>query len=272
MEGKSFFIHIKGLSPMSKTALITGASSGIGAALARYHASKGGALILTARRQTALQDLQQELAQQYGCKIHVFALDLGAADGAIKLYQAVKSAGLRVDILINNAGFGGHGRHIDRDLGAEQAMIDLNVKALVTLTHEFGRDMVAQGGGKILNVGSTAGFMPGPLQAIYFATKAFVNSFSQAIDQELRPKGVTCTVLAPGYVETEFAKVADLDGTDMVKSGASAASVAKHGHDAMMQGKLVTINDPKLSFALNWLIPLMPRRGVLKMTEKMQTK
>ena len=162
---------------MPNTALITGASSGLGSDFARYHASKGGDVILTARREDKLAALKQELEAAHGITAHVFALDLGAPGGADQLYEAVKGAGLQVDILINNAGFGGHGRHIERDLAEEHAMIDLNVKALVTLTHRFGADMVAQGGGKILNVGSTAGFAPGPLQAVYFATKAFVNSF-----------------------------------------------------------------------------------------------
>ena len=152
-------------------------------------------------------------------------------------------------------------------------MIDLNVKALVALTHHFGAAMAARGQGRILNVGSTAGFMPGPLQAIYFATKAFVNSFSQAIDQELRPQGVTCTVLAPGYVKTEFAARGDLEGTKLVSGGgATPDSVAKVGYDAMLRGDLVSINETGLSFMMNWLIPLLPRRRVLKMVQDMQSK
>lgn len=257
---------------MSNTALITGASSGIGQELARYHAALGGDLILTARRAALLDALKTELEAKHGITAHVFALDLGAKDGAEALIKAVGDAGLTVDILINNAGFGGNGIHIERARATELAMIDLNISALVTLTHAFGGQMVANGGGKILNVGSTAGFIPGPNHAVYFATKAFVNSFSQAIDQELRDKGVTCTVLAPGYVETEFAQAAKLENTEMVKAGgATAASVAKHGYDAMLAGKLVTINDTKLNFLLNWITPLLPRRAVLKMIQKTQT-
>ncbi|WP_281981568.1 SDR family NAD(P)-dependent oxidoreductase [Thalassorhabdomicrobium marinisediminis] len=256
---------------MPNTALITGASSGIGAELARYHASKSGDLILVARREAALNDLRRELKEAHGVTVHVIAQDLGADGGPEAVIEAVEALGVPVEILINNAGFGGHGRHIDRDLAEEQAMIDLNVKALVTLTHHFSAKMAARGAGRILQVGSTAGFMPGPLQAVYFASKAFVNSYSQAIDQELRGKGVTCTVLAPGYVETEFADRADLTGTDLTKSGATAQSVAKHGYDAMMAGKLVTINDRKIAVALRSLT-LMPRRAVLKLVEKMQTK
>lgn len=218
---------------MGNIALVTGASSGIGMEFARYHASKGGDVILTARREETLNDLKVELEGKHGVKAHVVALDLGADGGAQALYDRVKAAGLQVDILINNAGFGGQGRHVDRPLADEVAMIDLNVGALVRLTHLIANDMVAQGGGKILHVGSTAGFMPGPNQAVYFATKAFVKSFSEALDQELRKDGVTSTVLAPGYVETEFAARADLDGTKLVAGGGkTAASVARHGYDA----------------------------------------
>lgn len=258
---------------MPNMALITGASSGIGMEFARYHASKGGDVILTARRKDALDALASEVQTAHNVTAHVFALDLGAEGGAQALYDQVKGAGLSVDILINNAGFGGQGRFLDRDLARDLAMIDLNVKALVTLTHLFANDMVANGGGKILNVASTAGFMPGPLQATYFATKAFVKSFSQAIDQENRMRGLTCTALCPGYVKTEFADVSDLNGTDLVNNGgAMPDTVARHGYDAMMRGDLVTVNDAKLGFAVNWIIPLLPRRMVLKAIQRMQTK
>ena len=259
---------------MSNTALITGASSGIGKAFARYHASKGGDVILTARREAELVALKDELETEYeNISAHVFAIDLGAPDGAIDLIKAITDAKYDVDILINNAGFGGQGLHIERDLALETSMINLNVTALVTLTHEFATRMAARGSGKILNVGSTAGFMPGPNQAVYYATKAFVNSFSQAIDQELKDKGVTCTVLAPGLVETEFVKVAKLEGTGIVRGNfATAESVAKHGYDAMMAGKLLTINERSLRFIINWIMPLMPRRMMLKSVFNSQSK
>ncbi|MCY4336721.1 MAG: SDR family oxidoreductase [Litoreibacter sp.] len=258
---------------MPNVALITGASSGIGEEFARYHARKGGDVILTARREEQLNMLKEELEREHQITAHVFPLDLGAEGGAQSLIAKVESAGLEVDILINNAGFGGHGIHVERDIAAEQAMIDLNIKALVALTHHFGGKMAERGKGRILQVGSTAGFAPGPLQAVYFATKAFVNSFSQAIDEELRPKGVTCTVLAPGYVKTEFAEAANLEGTKLVSSGgATAKSVAKHGYDAMKMGKLVTVNEPLLSVLMQWIIPMMPRRMVLKQLRSMQQK
>ncbi len=257
---------------MAATALITGASSGIGEALARYHASKGGDLVLVARRKDALEQLKSDLESKHGVKIHVFARDVGSAAAAEALYNEVDEAGLEIGILVNNAGFGGRGDHIERDLASAQAMIDLNVMSLVTLTRLFAADMAKRGHGYVLNVGSTAGFMPGPSQAVYFATKAFVNSYSQALNEELSAKGVKVTVLAPGYVETEFAKIADLDGTRLTRSGATAESVAKIGYEAMLAGKLVAINEKALDFALNWVTPLLPRRAILKMVSKMQAK
>ena len=258
---------------MSKTALITGASSGIGAEFARYHARKGGDLVLTARSEGKLKALASELEAAHGIKAYVVTADLGAADGAADLIAQVTALDLKIDILINNAGFGGRGRHIDRRIDDELEMIDLNVKALVILSHHFGRGMAKRAQGRILNVGSSAGFMPGPLQAVYFATKSFVQSFSQALDHELRPQGVTVTVLAPGYVKTAFADRADLHGTKLTAGGGKTpASVAKCGYDAMSRGELVSVNERPLGFMINWIIPLLPRRIVLKMVERMQHK
>jgi len=256
---------------MSNTALVTGASSGIGREFARYHARRGGDLVITARRAAELDALKKELEDAHDIKVSSIPLDLGGAGAAAELYKALD--GQRIDILINNAGFGGQGAFIDRDLQKDLAMIDLNVRALVGLTHMIARDMVAQGGGKILNVSSTAAYMPGPLQATYFATKAYVSSFSQALDAELRGKGVTVTALEPGYVETEFAKTADLEGTGLTKQNpATPAAVAKFGYDAMRRGELRAINDGRLRFMLNWVMPWMPRRAAMNMIEKMQTK
>ena len=255
---------------MANTALITGASAGIGAEFARYHAFLGGDLIITARREEPLNALQAELEAAYNVKVTVIACDLGSADGAETLYRATK--GHCIDVLINNAGFGGHGKFVERPLLEDLAMIDLNVKALVSLCHKVGNDMVAQGGGKILNVSSTASYMPGPLQATYFATKAFVSSFSYALAEELGDKNITVTTLEPGYVETEFADRADLTGTPLTKSGKTPASVAKIGYDAMLKGKLNVINEKGLAFQLNWLMPFLPHRAKMKFIRKMQEK
>ena len=258
---------------MTNTALITGASSGIGREFAKYHAMQGGDVVIVTLRKEALLTLKSELETQYGITATVIAQDVGNPDGACALYKAVKKADIKIDILINNAGFGGHGNFIERALDDDLAMVDLNVNTLMTLCHLVGNDMAIQGSGKILNVGSTAGMMPGPLQATYFASKAFVNSFSQAIDHELRPHGVTCTALAPGYVKTEFAETANLEGTGLVKqAGKSAAETAKIGYDAMMCGKLHVVNETMLSIMTNWIIPLVPRRMILKSVAGMQKK
>lgn len=255
---------------MTNTALITGASGGIGEEFARYHASRGGDLVITARRGEALYALKADLEAAHGITVTTIACDLGAADGAEKVYQATK--GTRIDILINNAGFGGHGTFMDRPLLEDLGMIDLNVKALVSLCHKIGNDMVSQGGGKILNVSSSASYMPGPLQATYFASKAYVSNFSAALAEELGDKGVSVTSLEPGYVETDFARAANLEGTALAKSGADAASVAKYGYDAMLAGKITAIPDWKLAFQLRWIMPLLPMKAKLKFVRQLQEK
>ena len=258
---------------MPNTALITGASSGIGRAFAEYHAEKGGDLIITARRADALNTLKAEIEGAHDVTVTTIPLDLGTPEGPQQLYDAAKATGQQIDILINNAGFGGHGKFIDRPLDEDQAMIDLNVKSLVALTHLVAKDMAIQGRGKILNVSSTAAYMPGPLQATYFATKAYVSSFSQALAEELKDKGVTVTALEPGYVATEFAARADLDGTQLVSGkAATPRSAAKYGYDAMRRGELRAINDGGLRFMLNWIMPWLPRKTVLGMVRKMQAK
>ena len=248
-------------------ALVTGASGGIGREFARLHASRGGDLIVVARRLSELESLAAELKD---VDVTPVAADLGTPEGLATLLAACE--GREIGILINNAGFGGRGGFVTRNLSDDLAMVDLNIGAVMTLCHALAPGMIARGGGRILNVGSTAGMMPGPLQATYFATKAFVSSFSQALDEELRAKGVTVTVLAPGYVETGFADRADLHDTPLTRSGKDAASVARVGYDAMMAGKLLVVNEWPLSLAVNWIIPLLPRRMVLSMVRKMQTK
>ena len=233
-------------------AVITGASGGIGRALAEYHAAKGGDLILAARRAVELDALKADIEAKHSVSVTPVACDLGTPEGLATLIA------------------GGRGAFIERHLADDLAMVDLNVNAVMILCHAIAPGMVARGGGRILNVGSTAGMMPGPMQATYFATKAFVNSFSQALDEELRAQGVT--VLAPGYVETDFAARADLENTPLTRSGQSPEAVARVGYDAMMDGRLHVVNEGMLSVLTNWVIPLLPRRQVLKMVRKMQTK
>lgn len=259
---------------MRKIALITGASSGIGKELARLHARQGGDLVIVARREQVLQELKAELESAHGVAVVCIAMDLAEPDAAERLYDQVSSANLQVEYLINNAGFGGHGNFHERDWVKDKAMIQLNVMALTALTRQFLPDMVARKHGKILNTASTAGFLPGPLQAVYYATKAYVVSFSQAIAEELRSEGtnVTVTALCPGPVATEFVESGDLEGVEAFKNAASPASVAMVGYDAMLSGKLVAINDWKLKLILDWVLPFLPRRTVLKISRQTMEK
>lgn len=254
------------------TALITGASSGIGAELARIHAAKGGNLVLVARREEVLNQLKAELEQAHGITATVIGADLAQPEAANQIFAATAAAGIQVDILMNNAGFGGHGKFYERDLAKDQAMMQVNMVSLVNLTHLYLQGMVERNSGKILHVASTAGLLPGPLQAVYYATKAFVVSFSQAIAQELEGTNVTSTALCPGAVATGFVAAGDLEGTATWDNAASAQSVAQCGYDAMMKGELVKINERQLSFMLRWVIPFLPRKRVLKLSQQAMEK
>jgi len=257
---------------MSNTALITGASSGIGVELARYHASKGGDLVLVARREELLHKLKSELENTHNVKATVIVADLAQPDSAQAIYKMTEESGIQIDILINNAGFGGHGKFHERDLAKDQAMIQVNIVSLVNLTYMYLQDMIERNSGKILHVASTAAFMPGPLQAVYYATKSFVVSFSQAISQELSSTNITSTALCPGTVATGFVKAGDLEGISAWDNAATPESVAKCGYDAMLKGDLIAINDLSLRFMLNWVIPLLPRKTILKMSQKFMEK
>lgn len=257
---------------MTNTALITGASSGIGAELARHHVKEGGDLVLVARSEDKLNALKSELEGAFGINVMVVAADLSDPDSAEKIFSATEEAGLLIDILINNAGFGGYGKFHERPLAGDQAMMQVNMVSLVNLTHLYLQGMVKRNSGKILHVASTAAFMPGPLQAVYYATKSFVVSFSQAIAQELKGTNITSTALCPGAVTTGFVAAGDLDGVKIWDNAATAESVAICGYNAMMKGELVTINEKKLTFMLNWIIPFIPRKMILKISQQAMEK
>ncbi len=182
-----------------ETALVTGASSGIGAELARIHAAHGGNLMMIARRRDKLEALKAELEKTYGIAVYLLVQDLAEAGAAQQVHDHVRSLGLAVDILVNNAGFGHWGPFHEQDWSVNEAMIKVNILALAALTRVFVPDMVARGHGRVLNVASMAGFVPGPLHAVYYASKAFVVSFSEALANELAGTGVTVTVV-PGLL------------------------------------------------------------------------
>lgn len=257
---------------MKKTALITGASSGIGKDLAHIHAENGDNLVIVARREDQLNKLKKELENTYDIQVKVIPKDLNADNACQEIHDEIKKEGINIEYLINNAGFGGHGYFHEQDSDYQQDMIDLNVKALTKLTRLFLPWMVERDNGRILNVASTAGLIPGPLQATYFATKAYVVSLSQGIAGELMDTNVTVTALCPGAVRTEFAEQADLEETSMFEKAASSRSVAEVGYNAMMKGKLIAINEVGLSIQLQYLIPFVPKKMVLSMIKKMQEK
>ena len=257
---------------MKNTALITGASGGIGRDFACIHAEKGGDLVIIARREEALQELKKELESKHGVSAMYVAIDLTEPDAPQRVFDQVQAAGIEIDVLINNAGFGGHGKFHERPWEQDAAMIQLNVTALCHLTRQFLPGMVERNRGKILHVASMAAFLPGPLQAVYYATKAFVVSFSQAIAEELSDTNVTSTVLCPGAVETKFASTANLEDVEAFKNAAAPRDVAQAGYDAMLAGKLVVSNDWKLTVLKNWVIPFLPARTLLKISRQSMEK
>jgi short-subunit dehydrogenase len=230
---------------MSKgTALITGASVGLGREFARLFAKDGHDVVLVARSRDKLEALAKELTAQHKVKAHVVDVDLGARDGAQQVFDRVSALGVDVDVLVNNAGFGSSGAFLQLPLDKEIGQVDLNVSALVALSHLFGKGMVEKKTGHILNIASTAGFQPGPFMATYFATKAFVVSFSEALAYELKSTGVTVTCHCPGATATEFASTAGNDKTALFKKGsvASAEEVARHAYRAMHKGHVLSIH------------------------------
>lgn len=214
-------------------ALVTGASSGIGRELAKLLRRDGHELILVARRESALHELAQELGGAT-----VVALDLSQRDAVARLTSLVPD----VDLLINNAGFGDTGPFAEADGARQLEMIDLNVRALTELTRAYLPGMAQRRFGRVMNVASTAAFQPGPYMATYFASKAYVLSFSESIAEEMRGSGVTVTALCPGVTESEFHAVAGMGSTKlgMIKMP-TAASVAEEGYDAMLAGTTVVV-------------------------------
>ncbi|MCK5134142.1 MAG: SDR family oxidoreductase [Bacteroidales bacterium] len=256
---------------MKKVALITGASSGIGKELAYVHAKQKGDLVIVARRQTELESLKTELESKFGVRVKVIVKDLTKREAPQEIYDELVQSGISVEYLINNAGFGGLGKFHERDWKSDESMINLNVMALTALTRIFLPDFVKRNSGKILNVASTAAFVPGPLQAVYYSTKAFVVSFSQAIAEELHDTNITVTALCPGATKTEFAKTSGMESTVLFKKAYSSKMVAEDGYRGMINGKLLIISGLKLSQKLMMaFVPFSPRKLVLKQVRRLQ--
>jgi short-subunit dehydrogenase len=228
---------------MPDTALITGASGGIGEALARLFAADGTDLILVARSADKLSALASELSQAHRVQATVLALDLSAPDAADRIVDQLSSRGVNIDILVNNAGFATYGNFIETSIEEEARMLQVNVVALTMLTKRLLPGMVQRRRGRILNVASTAGFLPGPLMAAYYASKAYVLSLSEALTNETAGTGVTVTCLCPGPTHTGFQKRAQAEESKLFSTLAvmKAEDVARAGYEGLKMGRAIVI-------------------------------
>lgn len=247
-------------------ALVTGASGGIGKEISLILAREGYDLIIVARREDELNALKDIIVSQYHREVEVIACDL-IDPSSLELMPK------DVDILVNNAGFGDLGLFVESDHDKQVRMIELNVRTLTSLTHRMLPAMVARGSGRILNVASVASFEPGPLMSVYYATKSYVLSFSEAIYEELRGTGVTVTALCPGPTNTGFAKAANADGTNLFKeaAGADVKKVAEYGCRCMMKGKPIAICGTLFKLSI-FSIRFLPRSAVRKIVHWLQSK
>lgn len=255
------------------TTLITGASNGIGLELAKIHASKSDNLVLVARNKTKLNEIKIELETQYKILVHTIAKDLSQPNAAQEVYDELKQKNTVVNYLINNAGFGDYGFFYETNWDKELQMINLNISALTHFTKLFLQDMVKRKSGKIMNVASTAAFQSGPTMAVYYASKAYVLNFSEAIDNEVRDKGITVTTLCPGPTETGFLEAAALQDSKLFKGKkiASAKEVAEYGYKAMMQGKTIAIHGLMNRIMAN-AVRFIPRSMAVKVVRSLQAK
>lgn len=264
------------LNMRTSTALITGASSGIGESLARQLAAHGAHLILVARTEDRLHALAAELGARYRVQVHVLPADLNRPGAAAELHAAVQARGLHVDILVNNAGLGGYGEFSTQPSDEIDRMIAVNISALTGLTRAFLPDMLARGRGRVLNVASTAAFQPGPLMAVYYATKAYVLSFSEAVAEEVAGSGVSVTALCPGPVQTGFQAVSRLGESDLLSGPArlvilSADEVARQGVRGLLVGQRVVVAG-RLNRVQTLLPRLLPRAVVTRLIGRVQAR
>jgi short-subunit dehydrogenase len=251
--------------------LITGASSGIGAELARVFASKGHRLALVARRADRLETLAGEIVAAGGARPIIIPCDLEQPDGGDKLAAVLAAAGVEVEYVVNNAGFGKFGRAIKIDRAEQLGIIAVNIRALTDLSLRFSDQLIRNRGG-ILNVGSVAGFLPGPGMAVYYASKAYVLSFTEALHEELGPLGVRVTALCPGPVPSEFQSRAGFrPGFDSAVLNVSAADVALAGYRGLMANKRAVI--PGIGVKMvPFLLRFFPRGFILAAVGKLQLK
>jgi len=250
---------------MRNVALITGSNGGLGSCFTNIHAGKGGDLILVGRGQEALDAQAAEMCDKYGVEAHAIAADLSVAEDIQRIYDTCTANGWLPDILINNAGFGGQGDFArERTMAQDLSMIAVNVEAPTRMLKLFLPDMIERGSGRVLNVSSTAATMPGPLQAVYYATKAYVTSWSNALWRELKDTGVTVTCLMPGAMRTGFANAGGLTDTKLFSNAVDPMKVAQDGYEGMLKGVLnVTSGLPGWQTPMMKLAPLFPKKAML---------
>lgn len=250
---------------MVKTALITGSYGGLGTQFVKLHAQAGGNLILVGRSQSKLDEQKAEVEKTYHVHANTIAADLSKAEDVEKVYTTCKENGWTVDYLINNAGFGGQGDFArERTMEQDMSMIAVNIECPTRLCKLFLPDFIQRGSGKVLNVSSTAAGTPGPLQAVYYATKAYVTSWSNALWRELQGTGVTVTCLMPGAMRTGFADAGGLGDTKLFANAVSPDNVAKDGYNAMLKGELnCTSGLVAWQKPLMKLQPMFPKKTML---------
>ena len=258
---------------MKNTALITGASNGIGLELARIHASMGGDLVLVARNKSKLDELKNELEKEFKIVVYTIGKDLSAINSAKEVYDETNKQNIQINILINNAGFGDFGLFAETDWNKESEMINLNISTLTLFTKLYLQDMVKRRSGKIMNLASTASFQPGPMMAVYFATKAYVLSFSEALSNEVSSKGVSVTALCPGPTTSGFQTAASMDNSKLFnnKNLPTSKEVAIYGYNAMIKGKTVAIHGI-MNTILATSLRFVPRAVVLRISRMILDK
>ncbi len=251
--------------------LITGASSGIGLELAIVFAGHGHNLLLISRNEIELKKISAELIEKYNVSVRYLSKDLSQAESIQEVYSYCQENELIVENLVNNAGFGDFNLFKDSNIKRQLDMINLNIRAVVHLTHLLLPKMIKNQSGKILNVASTAAFQPGPLMSVYYASKAFVLHFSEAIANELKPDNITVTALCPGPTKSNFKLTANLENSRLMKTRKIPTSkkVAEYGYKSLMKGKVVAIHG-KRNYILAQVVRLLPRSTVVKMVRKLQ--